>query len=103
MLVAIVEDWFQHNLFRSNLGPLPSWVFMSSSTTKRTSSNHGIMGDEGVESVASGNIIAARVALLCMVAVIRNATGVRFGLISAPSFVFTMLNRTNVSNVFRGF
>ena len=46
MLVAIVEDWFQHNLFRSNLGPLPSWVFMSSSTTKRTSSNHGIMGDE---------------------------------------------------------
>ncbi|CAK9052328.1 unnamed protein product [Durusdinium trenchii] len=52
--------------------PCNSWVFMSSSTTKRTSSNHGIMGDEGVESVASGNIIAARVALLCMVAVIRN-------------------------------
>lgn len=51
--------------------PCNSWVFMSSSTTKRTSSEYGIMGDETVNSVAAGNCIAARVALLCMVAVIR--------------------------------
>ena len=44
---------------------------MSSSTTKRTSSEYGIMGDETVNSVAAGNCIAARVALLGMVAVIR--------------------------------
>ena len=44
---------------------------MSSSTTKRTSSAYGIMGDASVGSVACGNIIAARAALLCMVAIIR--------------------------------
>lgn len=51
--------------------PCNSWIFMSSSTTKRASSEHGIMGNEDVRAVALGNCIAARVALLCMVAVVR--------------------------------
>ena len=44
---------------------------MSSSATKRASSEYGIMGNEDVRAVALGNCIAARVALLCMVAVVR--------------------------------
>lgn len=44
---------------------------MASSTTKRTSLSYGIMGDETITAVAQGNMIAARVALLCMVAVVR--------------------------------
>ena len=48
-----------------------SWVWMASATTKRTSLHFGIMGDESIAAVSSGNTIAARVALLIMVAVVR--------------------------------
>ncbi|CAL1127789.1 unnamed protein product [Cladocopium goreaui] len=51
--------------------PCNSWVWMASSTTKRTTVSYGIMGNEAVPSVAAGNCIAARVALLCMVAIVR--------------------------------
>ncbi len=44
---------------------------MASSTTKRTSLSYGIMGDDTIPAVEQGNMIAARVALLCMVAVVR--------------------------------
>lgn len=56
------------------------WVWMASSTTKRTTVSYGIMGNEAVASVAAGNCIAARVALLCMVAIVRGIFWCEFGL-----------------------
>ena len=49
----------------------PSWVWISMATTKRTMPGHGIMGDPGLECVECANTIAARTALLVMVALIR--------------------------------
>ena len=43
---------------------------MSSSVTKR-STDMGIFGDESVRCVVEGNLIAARFALLAMVAAVR--------------------------------
>lgn len=48
-----------------------SWVWISMATTKRTMPGHGIMGDPGLECVECANTIAARTALLVMVALIR--------------------------------
>lgn len=51
--------------------PCSSWVWISMATTKRTMPGHGIMGDPGLECVECANTIAARTALLVMVALIR--------------------------------
>ena len=48
-----------------------SWIWISRSTTKRSSLSFGVMGDEQNPSVLNGNIIAARVALLIMIAIMR--------------------------------
>lgn len=50
--------------------PCSSWVWISDHSTKRRSSL-GVMGDEEVPSVALTNCLAARFALLAMIAVIR--------------------------------
>lgn len=47
------------------------WVWISSATTKRRSSM-GIFGDETVEAVAQGNLVAARFALLALVCTVFN-------------------------------
>ncbi|CAL1171061.1 unnamed protein product, partial [Cladocopium goreaui] len=50
--------------------PCSSWIWISAHTTKRRSSM-GVMGDESVPSVAIANCLAARFALIAMVAVIQ--------------------------------
>ncbi|CAL1126026.1 unnamed protein product [Cladocopium goreaui] len=50
--------------------PCASWVWISASTTKRRSREHGIFGDEGLEGVRVANCLAARFALLAMVAIV---------------------------------
>ncbi|CAK9007833.1 WD_REPEATS_REGION domain-containing protein, partial [Durusdinium trenchii] len=51
--------------------PCNSWVWIASSTTKRHSSEFGILGDDRIPSVSMGNCISARCALLIMVAIVR--------------------------------
>ena len=51
---------------------LLSWIWISSSTTKRNADNWGIFGDEDVECVRLGNQMAARWALLALVCTIMN-------------------------------
>ena len=51
---------------------LLSWIWISSSTTRRNADNWGIFGDEDVECVRLGNQVAARWALLALVCTIMN-------------------------------
>ena len=48
--------------------PLLSWVWLSSSRTKRSSAEFGIDGDPTVHSVLTANCIASRTCLLLLVA-----------------------------------
>ena len=51
---------------------LLSWIWISSSTTRRNADNWGIFGNEDVECVRLGNQVAARWALLALVCTIMN-------------------------------
>ena len=51
---------------------LLSWIWISSSTTRRNADSWGIFGDEDVECVCLGNQVAARWALLALVCTIMN-------------------------------
>ena len=58
--------------YQSRKSLLPSWIWISSSTTRRNADKWGIFGDEHVECVRLGNQVAARWALLALVCTIMN-------------------------------
>lgn len=81
-------------MFKEGMASRPRWIWISLSTTKR---HIDIMGDPSSPSVALGNLLSARFALLCLVAICCSKA---FWMVPVKKFSTIVLFKRFSSNIY---